>query len=228
VTSGGRWSPRSSTSRNGPPRALLRLALWASVAVVGLPAALPAQPLVVQGAYGLDVRRFSAERGEAVLDGQAATLSLGIAGFVSPRWTAGIDLDLGADASESRSVTVPLPGRPPTVTTTYTLRRRSVAALAGFHTAPDRRVRLGCYAGLSFSALRRTVSSDAPPIVLAEPPGPSVFLDRTASPIVGIDVAVSVAPRLALVAAVRAQALAASGDLTGFAVRPAAGMRLAF
>jgi hypothetical protein len=91
-------------------------------------------------------------------------------------------------------VTGPIAGRPETVTTSYTLERRSLSAIAGFHTSPAYRVRLGCYAGLSFSTVRREIAADAPAIVLTPPLEPSIFTDRTTAPVVGVDVAVTIAP----------------------------------
>ena len=187
-----------------------------------------AQRAFVQAGYGTDVRRFSAEAGEAVLDGSAGNLSLGGAGFVTPRWTLGVELESGGASVEARTVSVTLAGRPSAITTTYTLQRRSLSALAGFHTSPARRVRLAAYAGVSFHAIRRTVGSDAPPIVLIETPGPSIYEERSASPTAGADLSVAIAPRLALVGTIRAQGLTLAGDVQGFSVRPGGAVRVVF
>lgn len=206
---------------------LARLALGMAFLTASAGAA-SAQHGFVQGSYGTELRRFSAELGEEVLDGRADSLAGGAAAFVTPRVSAGVELDLGGTSSASRTVRVTLGGTPTEVTTTYTLRRRSVAALVGIHTAADRPVRLGVYAGLGFHAIRREVVSDAPPIVVTDPPGPSVFLERSASPVAGADLAIRLAPGVAVVASVRAQALRLAGDLQGFSVRPGGALRLQF
>jgi hypothetical protein len=208
--------------------------MWRVAAAVCILGCIPgttdasAQVIFLQGSYGADVRRFSADEGQEVFDGSASNLALAGGGFVTPRWTVGIELAVGGSSLAERSVTVPIAGRPETVTTSYTLERRSLSALAGFHTAPAHRVRLGCYAGLSFSTVRREISADAPTIGLTPPPEPSIFTDRTTAPVVGVDVAVTIAPAVAIVGSLRGQGLALVGDLTGFSIRPSGGLRVTF
>jgi hypothetical protein len=197
---------------------------------VWLAAAVPvrAQAAFVQGALGVDVRRFSAEETENVFDSESRAVAAGASGFFARHLSAGVEADFGSSASASRTVSVDISGRPTAITTTYTLRRRTVAALFGVHSGPGRRVRLGAYAGLAFSAVRREVSSDAPPVVLEEPSPPSVFLDRTVDAVVGVDAAFALVPRLAIVAGLRAQGLTLAGDTRGFSIRPAVGARVTF
>jgi len=57
---------------------------------------------------------------------------------------------------------------------------------------------------------------------------PSVFDERATDAIVGIDVAIRVAPYVAIVPALRAQGLSLSGDLSGFSIRPSIGARVTF
>lgn len=187
-----------------------------------------AQAVFVQGGYGSDVRRFSADAGQEVFDGEASNLSLAFGGFLTPRWSIGLELDLGGSSAEARSVSVPVAGRPTTITTTYALERRTVSALAGFHRPSASRVRIGCYAGLSFSTVRREIAADAPAIVLTPPPEPSIFTDRTTAPVVGLDVAVRIVTGVAVVGSMRAQGLGLVGDLTGFSIRPGAAIRVMF
>lgn len=199
----------------------------------GLLLVAPASPALTQTLYlqagtGLEIRRLSAERGEEVFDAQVPNVLLSLGGFLTPRVSAGIEFDASRVSSEARTVGVTLAGRPETITTTYRLRRRSFAALAGLHTSPARMVRFSGFAGVAFTAARREVSSDAPAIVLTEPLVPAVFLDRTTSAIVGADVAVHVAPGVAVVATLRAQGLVLAGDAAGFSVRPGGGVRISF
>ena len=187
-----------------------------------------AQRGYVQGGVALDLRRFSGQPEDRVFDGNVSTLSIGGGGFLTSMFSASLELDLGAESDEARSVTVTIAGRHETVTTTYSSRRRSVSALFGVHTSPQRAVRAGVYGGLAFTAFRQRIAADAPPVVLSAPPPPTEFTDRAATPIAGIDVAVSVAGRLAVVGTVRAQDLGFSNELHGFSVRPGVAARVSF
>jgi hypothetical protein len=191
------------------------------------PAGATAQTAFVQGSAGTDVRRFSAEEGLEVFDGSAATRSIAFGGFVAPRWTAGVELDFGQATTEDRSVTVPIGGVPTTVTTTFTMERRTVSALAGFHTSGAHRVRVGCYAGIGFSTVRREIAT-GPIAPGLPPPEPSRLTDRTTGPVVGVDVAVTIVPHVAITGGLRAQGLTLTGELTGFSIRPAGGVRVTF
>jgi hypothetical protein len=188
----------------------------------------PAQTGFLQAGYGVELRRFSADESDRVFDADTSNLAIGFSGFVTPRFSAGVELEIGADTTVERTTTLTISGRPTTVTTSFTTHRRGVSALAGVHNAPTARVRLGVYGGLAFSSVRREVASDAPPIVLSDPPEPSVFTDRSARPLVGFDAAVRVAEHLAVVASIRAQGLTLTGELGGFSIRPTAALRIMF
>jgi len=187
-----------------------------------------AQRGYVQGGVAIDLRRFSGEPEDRVFDGNVQTLSLGGGGFLTAMFSASLELELGAESDEARSVSVTIAGRPETVTTTYSSRRRSVSALFGIHTSPHRAVRAGVYGGLAFTAFRQRIAADAPAVVLSAPPPPTEFTDRAATPIVGIDVAIAVARNLAVVGTVRAQDLGFSNELHGFSVRPGVAARVSF
>jgi hypothetical protein len=187
-----------------------------------------AQVGYVQGGMSLDARRFSGEADNRVFDANARTVWIGGGGFLTPNLSAGIELELGPDSEVTQSVTVTIAGRPETVATTYGSRRRTVSALFGVHTPARNAVRIGAYAGLAFTAFRRRIVTDVPPIVLSGPPPPAVFTDRAGNPIVGLDVAASIGRNVAVVATVRAQALDFSGELNGFSLRPGAAVRISF
>jgi hypothetical protein len=89
-------------------------------------------------------------------------------------------------------------------------------------------VRLGYYAGWGFSRVRREIASDAPPIVLTEPSEPTVFDDRPAGFVLGVDAVIEIVPHVAVVPSLRAQALRLSGDLDGHSFRPGIGGRVSF
>ena len=187
-----------------------------------------AQSAFVQGGLSREFKRFSREGDRSPFDGAANTVWVGVAGFPVPRVSVGVELDLGEESTFQETAAVTVSGRPAEITTSYTTRRRSIAALAGLHTSADRAVRLGCYVGLGFIAFRRTIASDAPAVVLQEPPEPSVFEERITGAIVGVDAAIRITPNLAVVPAVRAQGLSLGGELSGFSVRPSIGARVSF
>jgi hypothetical protein len=186
-----------------------------------------AQSLFVQGGIATDARRFSGQPDNRVFDANVRTITIGGGGFLTSLISAGVEVGLGAEGSVAQSVSVSVAGRPQTITTTYGSRLRTVSALFGFHSAP-RMVRVAAYAGLAFTAMRQRIAADAPPIVLSAPPPPTEFTHLGATPIVGVDVAVRIAARLALVGAVRAQDLGLSSELRGFSIRPGAAIRVSF
>jgi hypothetical protein len=187
-----------------------------------------AQAAFIEGGVVTDIRRFSGQPTDRVFDSTAAAILLGGGGFLTPMISAGVELDFGTESEVAESVTVPIAGRPETVTTTYASRRRTVSAWFGVHSAARHAVRVGAYAGLAFTAFRQRIASDAPAIVLPGPPPATEFTHLAAAPIVGVDVAVAISRHLAVVGVVRAQALDFGSDLRGFSVRPGVAARVSF
>jgi hypothetical protein len=186
-----------------------------------------AQSAFVQGGMQREIARFSGDPAEKVYDGSPSGVSVGGAGFLAPRWTAGVEVDLGGETSTSQTTSVTIAGRLTPITTTYALRRRSASALVGYQTS-HQRVTLGIYGGLSFSVVRRVVTSDAPGIVLTDPAPPAIFEDRTSGAIVGVDVAIEVAPHVFVVPGLRAQPITLGNDLAGHSIRPGVNVRIGF
>lgn len=187
-----------------------------------------AQPAFVQGGFGLEVKRFSGEPENNVFDGTANMVTIGGGGFIARHWTIGAELDLGARSTVTRTTSVTISGVPRAIHTSYTSRRRGASALIGYQTSRHRGVQMGYYVGLCFSTVRREVGSDAEAIIVQQPPATSVFTDRPVGAIVGIDVAIQIARRVAVVPALRAQGLALSGDLASHSIRPSIGGRISF
>ncbi|MCA1563331.1 MAG: hypothetical protein LC804_24785, partial [Acidobacteria bacterium] len=79
-----------------------------------------------------------------------------------------------------------------------------------------------------FSTVRREVGSDAGAIIVQQPSTISIYTDRPVGAIVCVDVAIHVAPRVAVVPALRAQGLALNGDLGSHSIRPSIGGRISF
>lgn len=187
-----------------------------------------AQSVFVEGAFSREVKRFSHEGDRSAFDGTASGFSIGVAGLIATRWSVGVEFDRGGRSTVTETVSVTISGRPREIHTSYTSRRRSVSAVAGFHTPSDRLVQVGCYVGLSFTAFRREISSDAPAIVLEQPAPLAVYEERITGALVGIDAAIRISRHFAVVPALRAQGLSLSGDLTGFSLRPSIGGRVTF
>lgn len=199
-----------------------------AVVLLWLVASTAAAQVFVEGGFSRDVRRFSHAGTQSAFDGTVNGTWINGSGFVTPRLSVGVELDTGGEVTFDDTVIVTIAGRPSQITTTYTSKRRTVSALAGIHTAPGRAVQIGAYAGLSFTKFRRQISSDAPPIVLNETLAPSVFEERVTDAVVGVDVAILLAPHIAIVPALRAQGLSLSGALSGFSIRPSVGARVTF
>lgn len=206
-------------------------AVLKSVLMLGLLLAAPsasAQSMFVQGSAGREIKRFSGEPENSVFDATASAITLGAAGHIMPHWTIGAELDLGGRSTTSRTTSVSVSGQNRDIHTDYTSERRSASALVGYQTSPRHGVQLACYAGLSFSTVRREIASDAEAVVLQAPAPTSLYTDRLAGAIVGVDAVIRLAPHLAVVPGLRAQGLALGGDLGGHSIRPSIGARVSF
>lgn len=202
----------------------------AGVALLLLLSASPvlAQSAFIQGGIALDARRFSAQPDNRVFDANTSAIMIGGGGFLTPMFSAGVEFDFSPESETAESTSVAIAGRPETITTTFTTRRRAVTALFGVHSPAQRTVRVGAYAGLAFTVFDQRIATSAPPIVLSTPPPPSEFTHRGAVPVVGVDVAIAVASRVSIVGVVRAQSLDFGGDLSGFSLRPGVAARVTF
>ena len=201
--------------------------MWVVAFLLLLASRTTAQPAFVQGGFGLEVKRFSGEPENNVFDATANMVTIGGGGFIAPHWTLGAELDFGARSTATRTTSVTISGVPRAIHTSYSSRRRGASALIGYQTSRHRGVQMGYYVGLCFSTVRREVGSDAEAIIV-QPPATSVFTDRPVGAIVGIDVAIYIARRVAVVPALRAQGLALSGDLASHSIRPSIGGRISF
>jgi hypothetical protein len=198
------------------------------LAILFAPAAASAQSVFVQGSGGREIKRFSGEPDQDVFAAPARGAAIAVTGSISPHCTIGLELDLGGRSTVERTTSVAISGQPREIHTRYTSRRRSASPMIGYQTTPRHAVQIGYYAGLSFSAVSRDIASDAGGIVSGSPQSVSTFTDRVTGAIVGVDVAIRVAPHIAVVPSVRAQGLALSGDLHGHSIRPSIGARLFF
>jgi hypothetical protein len=187
-----------------------------------------AQPFFVQGTVGADLRHFSAEPEKSPFDGTSSTFLIGAGTEFIRHWVVSAEFDAGGETTTTSTTSAAFSGQTLTIHNSYSAERRTFAALAGFRSDGERRWRIGYYAGIAFSTLRRQIVSDAESVVLGSPAPGSVYDQRLTSAILAIDVAVRVLPHLAILPALRAQPLTIGTELAGHSIRPSIGARLTF
>jgi hypothetical protein len=205
--------------------------VWKSACLLAIllaPSTASGQSFFVQGSAGREIKRFSGGPEDAVFDAPATVAAIGVGGYLTTHLTVGVELDLGGRSTTDRTTSVAVAGQPRAIHTQYTFQRRSAAALIGYQTSTHHAMQVGYYAGLSFSTVTREIASDADTIVLQTPQAASIFTDRVAGAVVGVDVAIRIASHVAVVPALRAQGLALSVDLNGYSIRPSIGARIFF
>ncbi|PYR39159.1 MAG: hypothetical protein DMF90_00815 [Acidobacteria bacterium] len=105
-----------------------------------------------------------------------------------------------------------------------------MAVLAGYTHLASSRVQLAYLAGVSFTTVHRTFTTDAAQILLVSPsvppssPSISTMVDRFTVLNAGADVYVRAAPHLYVTAGIRAQPLKLQSDLSGYSVRALVGV----
>jgi hypothetical protein len=198
------------------------------IAFIALSSNASAQSFFLDGSVGADIRRFSAEPEKSPFDGTATAFSLAAGTEFIRHWIASAEIDVGGRTTNSTTTDVVFSGQSLTIHNSYSAERRSVSVLGGYRSGDQRRWRMGYYAGVSFSTLRREIVSDAESVVLQAPAPGSVYDQRLTSVIVAVDVAIRVVPHLAVVPALRAQPLTIGTELGGVSVRPSVGVRVFF
>lgn len=182
---------------------------------------------VTAGAFA-DVKRFSGDPSEAILDGTVAGGAIAIGTSIGNRW----DVQLGVDATgfsrteRHRETTF----QKTTIALTSIAENQalSVSTLLRFRAARHGRLRLGYLGGLSFVRLHRRFHTEAPPKTPAGLiPKPSSRVDYSAAPTVGIDARIALTNHLALIPGIHA-CVFRFGDESGLLVRPRVGVRWAF
>jgi hypothetical protein len=183
------------------------------------------------------------------LDGTAAGGGLRVGTFLHPKWT----LELSVDAEGSTKLSVPNPYGP--VIATFPSIRfpdlkassqfLTVSTTIGFHPAAHGRLKLGYFAGFSFvrskyrsdldtilplAATAIAASSGAPvpiPTQLLVRPTAVTQITNTSGAVLGLETAIDLTKRLALVPEVRALTFSLRGDGV-FLIRPGVGVRWSF
>src|SRR5262245_25856694 len=145
----------------------LRVLVCTVCAVLGTAGAARAQSAIAESAYvtgGLfvDIKRFSGDPGEAVLDGSAAGGAVAVGTHIGSAWDLQLALDVPGFSRTERPRVVTFQRETFTLMSVTENQALSVATLLRYRAAPHRRLRLGYLGGLSFIRLHRRFHTEAP------------------------------------------------------------------
>ena len=211
----------------------LRLLACVSGAILAAAGSARAQSAPREGAYVtagafVDVKRFSGDPTQGILDGNAPGGAVAVGTYIGSHW----DLQLGLDATgfsrTERPRTVTLQKRSYALTSVAENQVVSVATLVRYRADSHGRWRLGYLGGLSFIRLRERFHTDASagtPAGLI--PKPEEMVDYSAAPTVGLDARIALSQHLSLVPAVYACVFRFGND-SGLLFRPRIGVRWSF
>jgi hypothetical protein len=219
--------PRSQRFRR------LFLGFGAAALLSGLPADANAQSRTtgrtyVSGSLLADIKRFSGDPTEPLLDGESVGGGVTIGTGLWPRWDLQVGVDIPRFSATSRDRSVTLQKSTFILQSVTENRGLSVATLVRFRGAKRGRVQLGYLGGLSLVRLRRDVHTVAPentPAGLI--PKPASTVDFSAAPTIGIDARVVMGDHLSLVPGVYATVFSLS-DANGLLLRPRLSLRWSF
>jgi hypothetical protein len=189
--------------------------------------AMPERAYVTAGAF-VEIKRFSGDPTEAVLDATAAGGAVALGTHIGSHWDLQLGLDLTGFTRTARPRTVTLQKETFTLTSVTENQAVSVATLLRYRGAALGRLRLGYLAGLSFVRLHRrfhTEGSAGTPAGLI--PRPDEAVDYSAAPTVGLDARIALSRQLSIVPGIHACVFRFGND-SGLLVRPRVGVRWTF
>ena len=213
------------------PRLLSGLAVIAALA--GLPPQAKAQAGTRERTYVSasllgDIKRFSGDPAEPVLDGESMGAGLTIGTSVRPRWDLQVGVEIPRFSATSRDRSVTLQKSTFNLQSVTENRGVSVATLVRFRGLSHGRVQLGYLGGMSIVHLRRDTHTEAPESTPAGLiPKPASTVDFSAAPTVGIDARIALGDRLSLVPGLQATVFSLS-DANGLLLRPRVALRWGF
>jgi hypothetical protein len=211
----------------------LFLGTCAAALLAGLPADANAQSRTtgrtyVSGSLLADIKRFSGDPTEPLLDGESVGGGVTIGTGLWARWDLQVGVDVPRVSATSRDRLVTLQKSTFTLQSVTENRSVSVATLVRFRGATRGRVQLGYLGGVSLVRLRRDVHTVAPgntPAGLI--PKPDASVDFSAAPTIGVDARIVMGDHLSLVPAVHATVFSVS-DTNGLLLRPRLSVRWSF
>jgi hypothetical protein len=175
-----------------------------------------------------EIKRFSGEPGEALLDGNTIGAGLVIGTAIHPRWDLQLGVDMPGETSTSRNRTVTLGKNSYTLQSITTNRTLSVGALVRLRSRRIGRVQFGYLGGISFIRLRRDAhtegAADVPSGLI---PRPVSFIDYSAAPTLGFDARIVVSEHFSLLPGIHATVVNFEPD-TGILLWPRIGVRWRF
>jgi hypothetical protein len=216
-----------------PPLCRLFPALAAAALLAGVPSPANAQSPTIGRTYVsasvlADIKRFSGDPTEPLLDGESVGGGVTIGTGLLPRWDIQVGVDVPRFTATSRDRSVTLQRSTYILQSVTENRGVSVATLVRFRGASRGRVQLGYLGGLSLVRLRRdahTVATEDTPAGLIPKPDSSV--DYTAAPTIGIDARIRVAQHLSVVPGLQATVFRLS-NANGLLLRPRLSFRWSF
>jgi hypothetical protein len=203
-------------------------------AAVILLAAAPAsaQAVWIGGAIQQNVQRFAEDVVPNRLDGSAIGWRVGADMLVWRHFALAAEWSDRGAIEDARTMTLDVNGLTVPITSTFTHRTRSLAALAGYGHELTGRVRVAYLLGVAATDVRRTFTSDAATTVLVSPSTPAASSapveDRFPALTGGVDVRVRTTRALHFAAGLRALSLRLEPDLRGWSVETFIGAGWAF
>jgi len=222
-------APESPMSRPAIRRSFA-VAAFVMIAAPGVARAQqsPIERVYVSGALVTEIKRFSGDPGEAILDGESVGAGLTIGTALNSRWDLQFGIDVPSTSSTSRDRLVTLQKTTFTLQSVTSNQTLSVSTLARFRGARIGRVQLGYLGGISFVRLRKeahTAAPDGTPGGLI--PRPDTSIEYSAAPTVGLDARIPLTHHLSLIPGLHATVFKVSAD-SGALLRPRVGIRWGF
>lgn len=182
-----------------------------------------AQSLILSGAVQRDVQRFREAEVPTRLDGSATGWMVGAAAPLPWQLILAVEWSDAGTIDDLRTTTLDINGLPIAITSAFRHQTTTVAALGGYHHM-IRRVRLAYLAGVAFTEVDRTFTSNASGFVLVTPSdvpasANSARGDRFRELTGGVNASFRIRWRLDAVAGVRAQRITLPLDVSGWSVR---------
>lgn len=182
----------------------------------------------VGGGVVADIKRFSGDLRDPLLDGRSIGGSVTIGTALAPRWDLQLGVDVPRFSATARDRSVTLNRRIFTLRSVTRNQALTVATLVRFRGGRRGRVQWGYLGGLSIVCLRRNVHTEAPdgtPAGLI--PKPALSVGYSAAPTIGVDARIAMGNHLSLVPELHAT-LFSLPDTSGMLLRPGLGVRWTF
>ncbi len=208
--------------------AIVTLACLGLTAVCGTAHAQDSVSAYVGGGVIGDIKRFSGEVADPLLDGEAVGVSVHVGTTLHPRWDLQLGVDVPRFTTTSRERNVTFQRRIITLRSVTDNRTLSVATLVRYRGATFGRLQLGYVGGLSFLRFRRNYHTDAPedtPAALI--PRPDASVAYAAAPTLGLDARIDLSSHLSVVPAVHTMVFRVPNE-SGVMLRPRVSLRWTF